>query len=80
MPVNDGPFQDRVAVIYHSVDGVRIRKWFKTMTGARKFAARMVGEHPEIGMTYAVSGDGVGKVMVRGASLDELFPAQPRAA
>ena len=35
---------------------------------------KWVGAHPEIGSTYAVSGDGVGKVTCQGVSLSELFP------
>jgi hypothetical protein len=32
---------------------------------------------PEIGSTYAVSGDGVGKVTVEGVTLFELFGEKP---
>jgi hypothetical protein len=71
----------RITVVYSSVDRVRNRRKFKTLSGARAFAHKMVGPHPEIGFRYAVSGDGIGKVTVEGVSLAELFPAptKPRA-
>lgn len=64
-----------ITVVYRSVDGCRIKKKFKTLPGAQKFAAKYVGKHPEIGSSYAVSGDGVGKVEVWGTTLAEMFPA-----
>lgn len=63
-----------IKVRYTSVDRVRTTKKFKTLEGARKFAHHWVGEHPEIGFSYAVSGDGIGKIEVDGVSLRELFP------
>ena len=69
----------KIKVTYTSVDGARIRKTFKTIAEARAFAVHWVGEHPELGRTYAVSGDGVGKITVEGCTLAELFakPAEP---
>ena len=64
-----------VLVRYYSIDGVRQARRFSTLAGARKFAQRCVGATPEFGRTYAVSADGVGKVMVEGARLADLFPA-----
>lgn len=58
---------------YSSVDGYRKSASFKTVKGARKFAQHWVGKHPEIGSTYAVSGDGVGKITAEGIALAELF-------
>jgi hypothetical protein len=51
---------------------------FKTLAGARKFAQRWVGEFPELGMGYAVAGDGVCKVECWGCSLADLFPSPVR--
>ena len=67
-------------VIYRSIDRVRIARSFKTLKGAQAFAHKWVGEHPEIATSfsvaasYAVSGDGVGKITVEGCTLAEIFP------
>lgn len=66
-----------IRVGYESIDSYGRIQWrtFKTLRGARAFAQRYLGETPEIGMGYAVSGDGVGKIVVNGATrLDDLFP------
>jgi hypothetical protein len=62
-----------IAVRYSAVDGFSKSRTFKTLAGARKFAQGYVGAHPEIGLGYAVAGDGVGKVTVRGCKLAALF-------
>lgn len=62
-----------ITVRYSSIDRYRTRRTFKTLEGARKFAVHYVGEHPEMGSTYAVSDDGVGKIEVEGCTLRELF-------
>jgi hypothetical protein len=66
-----------IIVTYKSIDRCYKRRQFKTLSGAKGFAQKMVGPHPEIGTVfqYAVSSDGIGKIEVRGASLEELFPA-----
>lgn len=64
-----------IVVSYRSVDHFSKRRRFKTLAGARRFAQKYVGETPELGSCYAVSGDGVGRIMVSGATLLELFPA-----
>jgi hypothetical protein len=63
-----------ITVTYISIDRVRKRRQFKTLAGAQRFAQKWLGETPEVGWGYAVSSDGVGKVEVWGATLDELFP------
>ena len=68
-----------ITVFYESIDGARQRRTFKTPEGARKFAVLKVGEHPEVGTGYAVSGDGVGKVTVEGCTIAALF-AKPAGA
>ena len=62
-----------ITVRYSACDGARITRRFKTREGARRFAVKYVGEHPEIGFSYAISGDGVGKVTVSGCTLEDLF-------
>jgi hypothetical protein len=64
----------RIHVSYTAIDGASKYRSFKTLEGARRFAQEWVGETPEMGSYYAISGDGIGKVMVRGATLQELFP------
>jgi hypothetical protein len=63
-----------IVVAYSSVDHFRKRRTFKTVAGASRYAREWIGDHPSIGMGYAVSDDGVGKITVRGATLAELFP------
>ncbi len=62
-----------IIVTYTAVDGARDRRKFGTLVGAWKFAIEMVGRHPTLGSTYAVSDDGIGKIEVEGATLQELF-------
>jgi len=62
-----------VRVAYDSIDRCRKTRTFKTIEGARKWAYEMVGKDAEIGTGYAVSTDGVGKVMVVGTTLRKLF-------
>jgi hypothetical protein len=63
-----------IKVKYSSVDNRKSKsRSFKTLKGARKFAQHWIGKHPEMGSTYAVSGDGIGKIEVEGAKLAELF-------
>ena len=66
-----------IRVVYTSIDGCRKARSYKTISGARVWAHRMVGPHPEQGLTYAVCPDGIGKVTVSGASLRGLFPDPP---
>lgn len=63
-----------IRIHYSTLDRYNERRKFKTLDGARKYAHKWVGEHPEIGSFYAVSGDGGGKVTVEGCTLAELFP------
>jgi hypothetical protein len=64
-----------VTVWYSSIDsyGKRTKRKFRTIFGARDYAKRMVGDHPEIGRHYAVSSDGIGKIEVDGISITDLF-------
>lgn len=69
-----------ITVTYSSIDGCRMKRKFKTISGAQAFAHKYVGRYPEQGSTYAVSGDGVGKVTWTGCTSAELFPAEPEAS
>lgn len=65
-----------IKVCYQSVDsyGRITTRTFKTLAGARAYAVRMVGKHPEFGSHYAVSRDGIGKITVaEGCTLVDLF-------
>jgi hypothetical protein len=63
----------KITVRYSSIDHFHKTRVFKTIEGAREFAVTYVGEDADIGMSYAVSFDGVGKVTVTGCTLEELF-------
>jgi hypothetical protein len=65
-----------ITVKYSSIDCSTTVRKFTTIAGASKFARNWIGDHPEIGSRYAVSGDGIGKIEVTGASLTELFPSK----
>jgi hypothetical protein len=62
-----------IKVYYSAVDGYRKTRRFKTIKGARKYAVDRVGEYPDFGSCYAVSADGIGKIVVSGCTLAELF-------
>jgi hypothetical protein len=57
-----------IKIKYSSVDGGRMSRSFKSLKGARAFAQKMVGKNPEMGSSYAVSGDGIGKIEAYGAA------------
>lgn len=64
-----------IVIRYTAVDGYSTKRRYKTLEGASDYARRMVGETPELGSTYAISGDGIGKItVVEGAKLADLFP------
>ena len=62
-----------IIITYSTIDRFRKRSKFKTLAGARKFAQHWLGKYPEMGSSYAVSGDGVGKITVQGCELSDLF-------
>jgi hypothetical protein len=61
---------------YYSIDGVHKKFGYDTLLGLRKKAVYWVGEHPTVSVMsgYAVSDDGVGKVVVVGCSITDVFP------
>jgi hypothetical protein len=65
-----------ITVRYSSVDHFSKTRKFKTLAGAQKYAQEWVDLHPDIGLGYAVSFDGIGKIEVQGATLEELFPPE----
>ena len=68
------PNDRRIVIRYSTIDRFRTKRTFSTLNGAREFAHHWVGAHPELGSSYAVSADGVGKITVEGVTLQELFP------
>ncbi len=66
--------QPQITIRYTSCDRVSETRRYLTLAGAQRYAHGRVGEHPELGGWYAVSGDGVGKVTVTGITLARLFP------
>jgi len=63
-----------VQVSYYSIDNYEEHHNFNTIEEARTYAHSWIGKAPSLGRGYAVSDDGVGKITVRGCSLQELFP------
>lgn len=71
----------KISVTYRSIDGAKITRSFKTLTGAHKFAVEYVGADADISVFYAVSADGVGKITVSGdASIDEVISGKPKGS
>ena len=70
----------RIRVSYRSFDRFNQSRTFRTLAGAQRFAQKWVGECPEHGNHYAISGDGVGRVTVAGCALLDLFPQLKRCA
>lgn len=61
---------------YSTIDRYSKSATFKTLAGARRFAYKWVGQHPDVSEAfgYAVSSDGMGKVTFWGVTSSELFP------
>jgi hypothetical protein len=69
-----------IVVTFSTIDHHRERRVFKTLEGARKYAQKKLGEHPDMGSTYAVGAYGDAKIEVRGCALAELFPERKEQA
>lgn len=65
-------FEGTIKIRYRASDGYSKVKTFKTLKGARKYCIDMLGKFPEIGRGYAVSGDGVGTIILLSGSHVEL--------
>ena len=63
----------RIVIRYRTIDRFSERRVFTTLKGARAYARKRLGDSFDIGTGYAVSGDGIGKVMVEGIGLHELL-------
>lgn len=61
-PAPDPKGSTDIRLDYVALDGASKHRTYKTLAGARRFAWRWAGRHPEVGSTYAVTFDGVGKV------------------
>jgi hypothetical protein len=72
--------QVMIKVRFATLDGIRKTKSFKTLAGARKATWAWAGKDCEIGSSYAISTDGVVRVMVEGCTLKELFAAEEKKA
>lgn len=61
-----------IKVRYSSIDHYKETKSFSALAAARRFAQKWVGRNPELGSTYAVSGDGVGKITMEWISREPI--------
>jgi hypothetical protein len=61
-----------IKLTYSTVDGYLKYKTFNDLAKAKEWAKHWMGT-PEIGSTYAVTGDGIGKMECSGCTLYELF-------
>jgi hypothetical protein len=66
--------KSNIRLRYSSVDGCTKEQSFTSLADAQRFAHHWIGPHPEIGRTYAISGDGIGKIEAAGVTLAALFP------
>ena len=64
-----------IMITYSTIDHFRERWGFPNIAAAQAYAFHWIGPHPSCGRNYAISDDGVGKIQVSGATLQELFPA-----
>lgn len=63
-----------IVLSYKATDGASKSAKFATIKGAQAFAHKWVGATPELAHSYAVSGDGVGRITWKGCSPAELWP------
>jgi hypothetical protein len=63
-----------IRVRYNSLDRFSQSRTFKTLEGARRYAQKWVGAHPDHTAWYAVSNDGVGRVTAS-VPMTDLFPS-----
>jgi hypothetical protein len=62
-----------VELHYLTIDHHYVIRKYKSIKNARRFAHRMMGEFPDIGLGYAVSNDGVGTLRCYGCKMADLF-------
>jgi len=66
------PAPRKIVVRYSAIDRYRKNYRYSTLEGAAKRVRELLGDYFDIGSSYAVSGDGVGKVTLEGATFAEL--------
>jgi hypothetical protein len=66
------PSPVKITVRYRSIDRYSKSYRYKTRAGAAAKIRELLGDYFDIGSTYAVSGDGVGRVTLSGATFEEL--------
>ena len=64
---------EKITVRVRTLDRISKTRHFATLAGAQKFAARWVGETPDLGSHYAVSFDGIA-TLYASVPLASLFP------
>lgn len=62
-----------ISITYLAVDGFTETRAFETHAEARTYAVHWIGAHPEIGRSYAISGDGIGRITAEGIAIHDLF-------
>lgn len=62
-----------IVIHYYAIDGCHDKKVFHSLQKARDYAFKWVGAHAEFGHGYAISDDGIGKIVIEGCTLKELF-------
>lgn len=67
-----------IKLSYRTVDRFSETRRFKTLKGARKYAHRRVGAHPDY-TWYAVDAYGTGRLTCEGCTMAELFPEPEEA-
>jgi len=65
-----------ITLKYLAVDGFRTEKTFSSLKEAQEFAVLWAGARCEVGRTYAITYDGVGRLTWTGVTAEELFPKE----
>lgn len=63
----------QITIFYSANDGYKEQKTFNDIKSAKEYAEKWVGKNPDLGRNYAVSEDGIGKIVVKGITLEQLF-------
>ena len=66
-----------INIYYSAVDGFTKEARFSELGDAQQYAQHWLGKSPEQAGMYAVSADGVAKIVVEGASIHDLFLEEP---
>lgn len=64
---------DKIKITYLAVDGFTKEATFTDLGDAQRYAQYHMGKYYERAGSYAISGDGVSKIMVEGATINKLF-------